>query len=102
MDLLSFYCKGEKMIFYNDKQPNSTVTSKGKRIAHFIDGEFETENPILIEKLKKHFKFGDGKGNKVKAKVLSYWELKLKAEKLGIKTHKMKKKDIEEALRLKK
>ena len=90
------------MIFYNDKQPNSTVTSKGKRIAHFVDGKFETENPTLIERLKKHFKFGDEKGNKVKAKVLSYWELKLKAEGLGIKTHKMKKKDIEEALRLKK
>ena len=89
------------MIFYNDKQPNSTVTSKGKRIAHFRDGEFETENPKLIEKMKKHFKFGD-EGNKVKAKVLSYWELKRKAEMLGIKTHKMKKKDIEEALRLKK
>ena len=86
------------MIFYNDKQPNSTVTSKGKRIAHFIDGEFETENPTLIEKLKKHFKFGDGKGNKVKAKVLSYWELKLKAEKLGIKTHGLKRVDIEKAL----
>ena len=70
------------MIFFNDRQPDSTVTSKGKRIAHFIDGEFETENPILIEKLKKHFRFGDG--NKVKAKVLSYWELKLKAEALGI------------------
>ena len=89
------------MIFYNDKQPNSTVTSKGKRIAHFKDGKFETENPKLIEKMKKHFKFGD-EGNKVKAKVLSYWELKRKAEMLGIKTHKMKKKDIEEALRLKK
>ena len=88
------------MIFFNDRQPDSTVTSKGKRIAHFIDGEFETENPILIEKLKKHFRFGDG--NKVKAKVLSYWELKLKAEKLGIKTHKMKRKDIEKALLLKK
>ena len=88
------------MIFYNDRQPNSTVTSKGKRIAHFIDGKFETENPILIEKLKKHFRFGDG--NKVKAKVLSYWELKLKAEALGIKTHKMKRKDIEKALLLKK
>jgi len=88
------------MIFFNDRQPDSTVTSKGKRIAHFIDGEFETENPILIEKLKKHFRFGDG--NKVKAKVLSYWELKLKAEALGIKTHKMKRKDIEKALLLKK
>ena len=86
------------MIFYNNKQPNSTVTSKGKRIAHFVDGKFETENPILIEKLKKHFKFGDEKGNKVKAKVLSYWELKLKAEKLGIKTHRLKRADIEKAL----
>ena len=90
------------MIFFNNKQPNSTIVSKGKRIAHFINGEFETENPILIEKLKKHFRFGDEKGNKVKAKVLSYWDLKLEAEALGIKTHKMKKKDIEEALRLKK
>ena len=86
------------MIFYNDKQPNSTVVSKGKRIAHFVDGEFETKNKIIIDKLKKHFKFGDGKGNKVKAKVLSYWELKLKAEAMGIKTHKMKRIDIEKAL----
>jgi len=84
------------MIFYNNKQPNSTVTSKGKRIAHFKDGKFETENPILIEKMKKHFKFGDG--NKVKAKVLSYWELKLKAEALGIKTYRLKRVDIEKAL----
>ena len=86
------------MIFFNDKQPNSTVTSKGKRIAHFKDGKFETENPILIEKLKKHFKFGDEKGNKVKAKVLGFYDLKLKAEALGIKTHKMTRVDIEEAL----
>ena len=85
------------MIFYNDKQPNSTVTSKGKRIAHFKDGKFETENPKLIEKLKKHFKFGD-EGNKVKAKVLNYWELKLKAEALGIKTYRLKRADIEKAL----
>ena len=86
------------MIFYNDKQPNSTVVSKGKRIAHFVDGEFETKNKIIIDKLKKHFKFGDGKGNKVKAKVLSYWDLKLKAEAIGMKTYKMKKVDIIKAL----
>ena len=88
------------MIFYNEKQPNSTVTSKGKRIAHFRNGEFETENPKLIEKLKKHFKFGD-EGNKVKAKVLSYWDLKRKAEAMRIKTHKMKKVDIIEAIKSK-
>jgi len=85
------------MIFYNDKQPNSTVVSKGKRIAHFIDGKFETKNKIIIDKLKEHFKFGN-EGNKVKAKVLSYWDLKLKAEALGIKTQGVKRKDIEKAL----
>ena len=86
------------MIFFNKKQPNSTVVSKGKRIAHFVDGKFETDNKIIIDKLKKHFKFGDGKGNKVKAKILNYWDLKQKAEAMGIKTHKMKKKDIIKAL----
>lgn len=85
------------MIFYNDKHPNISIMSKGKRIARFIDGKFETDNKILIEKLKPHFRFGD-KGNKVKAKVLSYWELKLKAETLGIKTHMMKKVDIIKSL----
>ena len=85
------------MIFYNKKQPNSTVVNKGKRIARFVDGKFETNNKIVIEKLKKHFRFGD-EGNKVKAKILSYWDLKRKAEALGIKTHKMKKKDIITAL----
>ena len=86
------------MIFYNDKQPDSTVVNKGKRIARFVDGKFKTDNKIIIEKLKKHFRFGDDKGNKVKAKVLSYWDLKLKAEAIGIKTNMMKRVDIEKAL----
>lgn len=90
------------MIFFNNKRPNSTVVSRGKRIARFVDGKFETNNKILIEKLKKRYKFGDEKGNKVKAKVLGFYDLKLKAEALGIKTHKMKRVDIEKALNLKK
>lgn len=85
------------MIFYNDRQPDSTVVNKGKRIARFVDGKFKTNNKIIIEKLKKHFRFGD-EGNKVKAKVLSYWDLKLKAEAMRIKTHMMKRVDIEKAL----
>lgn len=87
------------MIFYNDKHPNISIISKGKRVARFVDGEFETKSKIVIEKLKPLFRFGEGKGNKVKAKYLQYWNLKAKAEALGIKTHMMKKVDIETALK---
>ena len=87
------------MIFYNDKHPNISIISKGKRIARFVDGVFETNNKLVIEKLKPLFRFGEGKGNKVKAKYLKYWKLKAEAEARGIKTHMMKMKDIETALK---
>jgi hypothetical protein len=82
------------MIFYNKEFPNSTVTSKknNKRICEFKDGKFKTDNETIIKKLKPYFK------HKVKAKVLNYWELKTKVEKLGIKTYKMKKADLTKAL----
>ena len=86
------------MIFYNDKHRNISIGSKGKIIARFVDGKFETKNKIVIEKLKPLFRFGEGKGNKVKSKFLYYWNLKAKAEAMGINTHKMTKVDIETAL----
>ena len=79
------------MKFFSEEKDLS-VFHRRKKIANFENGEFETDDPYVIEKLKPHFK------HKVKAKVLNYWILKEKAEKLGIKTYKMKKKDIIKAL----
>jgi len=92
-----------------------------KRICVFINGEYETNDPKIIEKLKAHpdrfrtdgpwlsplkeatliERIGLGGLNmesKVKSKLLQYQELLIKAEKAGIKTHKMKKEAIIEAL----
>ena len=80
------------MKFFSEEKDLS-VFSRRKKIANFENGELETNDSYVIEKLKPHFKH-----NKVKAKVLNYWILKEKAEKLGIKTYKMKKKDIIKAL----
>ena len=44
------------MIFFNDRYPDSTVTSKNKRIAKFVKGKFETNNETVIERLKPHFR----------------------------------------------
>ena len=83
------------MIFYC-KTPNLVVNSKkaNRIIARFDkDGKFETHNPVLIAKLKPHFR-NDG----IDYKSLSYWELKKEAEKKGIETHKIKQADLIKAL----
>lgn len=82
------------MKFFSETKELS-VFHRRKKIANFENGEFETNDSYVIEKLKPHFRY---KGNKVKTKVLNYWILKEKAEKLGIKTYGMKKKEIIEAL----
>ncbi len=79
------------MIFYTDI-PNLVVNSKrAKRIiARFDkDGKFETHNPVIIAKMKQHFR-NDG----IDYKSLSYWGLKKMAEKKGIETHKIKQADL--------
>jgi hypothetical protein len=88
----------ERLIFINERNPNSTIVSKksGKRIAHFVDGKFETKNPIIIEKLKKHFKFMESP--KVITPLIAFIKLRQEASEKGINTNRMKKKDIEKAL----
>ena len=81
------------MKFFSETKELS-VFHRRKKIANFENGEFETDDSYVIEKLKPYFRY---KGSK-EAKVLNYWKLKEKAEKLGIKTYKMKKKDIIKAL----
>ena len=84
------------MKFFSKRQSMSVIDKLSKkRIALFKNGVFETDDKSLIKKLKPYFKH---EGAKVKAKVLSYWELKKKAKAKGIKTFGLKKKDLIKAL----
>jgi len=95
-----------------------------KRICVFQNGEFETEDPKIIEKLQKRpdlFRTdgpwlpplrkttlierigldGGNMGPKVKFELLKYKELYIKAKEAGINPHKMKKEAIIMALQKK-
>ena len=81
------------MIFYS-VQKDIVVNSKkaNKTIARFKDGKFETDNPVLIEKLKPHFKHKENR-------IATFNKLKQEAIKKGIKIHrKTKKADLIKAL----
>jgi len=86
------------MIFYNDKRPDSTITSKKnhKRIAQFVEGKFETKNEIIIDKLKKRFRCEESP--KVLSNIANFIKLRQEVAKLGINTQGMKKKDLEKVL----
>ena len=88
-----------KITFFNKKRPHSTIVSrKHRRIAHFKDGKFETDNPIIIEKLKKRFKWKESP--KIMSGLAVYMKLKRKAIEKGIFKKGMKKADLIEALDL--
>ena len=83
------------MIFYTN-YPCLVVNSKiaNRIIARFDkEGKFETHNPVIIAKMKQHFR-NDG----IDFKSLSYWDLKKMAEEKGIETHKIKQADLIKAL----
>ncbi|MBA7645659.1 hypothetical protein ES703_53417 [subsurface metagenome] len=83
------------MIFYTNT-PGLVVNSKraNRTIARFDkDGKFETHNPVIIAKMREHFR-NDG----IDFKSLSYWDLKKMAEEEGIETHKIKQADLIKAL----
>jgi len=81
------------MIFYSVER-NLVVNSKktNKIVCRFKNGKFETDDPVLIERLKTHFKH---KENPVEA----FNKLRREAIKKGINTHKMKKADLMKALK---
>jgi len=85
------------MKFFSEKKETLSVISKvaKKRIALFVNGEFETDDPELIEKLKKHFRY---EAPKVLSALAKFVKLRQEAAKLGINTKGMKKKDIEKAI----
>jgi len=91
---LSFpFLKGENMIFYSvhkDIVVNSKKTNKV--ICRFKDGKFETDDPILIEKLKERFRYKENL-------IADFNRLRKEAIKKGIKVHrKTKKADLIKAL----
>lgn len=86
------------MKFFTDNKEKLAVMDKltKRRIALFEDGEFSTNDPKLIEKLKLHFRF---ESPKVVSGLARFLKLKEEAEEKGIDTRKMKKKDLEKALK---
>jgi len=82
------------MKFYSDTKELS-VFNRRKKIANFTNGEFDTDNPDVIEKLKPHFRF---ESPKVISHLAAFNKLKKEAAKLGIDTKGMKKKEIEKVL----
>lgn len=87
------------MKFFSKNKDTLSVISKTakKRIALFVDGVFETDDPELIKKLKPHFKYEA----KVVSGLAKFTKLKKEAIKRGIYQKGMKKKDIEEILKKK-
>ena len=83
------------MIFYTNTPCLAVNSKRTKRtIARFDkNGKFETHNPVIIAKMKQHFR-NDG----IDFKSLSYWDLKKMAEEKGIETHKIKQADLIKAL----
>jgi len=73
-----------------------SVFHKRKKIANFTNGEFETDNPDVIRWLKPHYRF---ESPKVMSNLANFLKLKKEAKEKGINTFKMKKKDIEKALK---
>jgi len=84
------------MRFYSEEKELS-VFNRRKKIANFTNGEFETENPDVIEKLKPHFRCEDSP--KVLSGLAGFLKLKEKAIEKGVYKQGMKKKEIEEILK---
>ena len=86
------------MKFFSDIKDLSVINRKKKvRVAFFKNGEFETENPDVIERLKPHFRFEESP--KVISGLAGFLKLKEEAKEKGINTYKLKKHEIEEILK---
>jgi len=83
--------------FSKNKETLSVISKIGKkRIALFENGEFETNDPKLIEKLKTKFRF---ESPKVVSNLANFMKLKKEAKEKGVYKKGFKKKDIEKALK---
>ena len=83
------------MKFFSKHKTLSVISKVAKkRIALFENGEFETDYPELIEKLKPHFKFEA----KVMSGLAGFLKLKKEAIDKGVYKKGMKKKNLIEVL----
>lgn len=96
---MRFYC-------HITKKPNPVVEEvkhglevvSQKRLCVFVDGQLDTEDPHVIEKLKaRPDLFWVGRED-VNYRTLDYPQLVYEAERLGIKTYKVTKRDLLKAL----
>ena len=87
------------MKFFANTKENLSVIDKitKKRIALFENGEFKTEDPKIIKKLKIKFRFEESP--KSMSGLANFLKLKTEAMNKGIYKKGMKKKDIEKALK---
>ena len=84
------------MKFFSDIKDLSVINRKKKvRVAFFKNGEFETDDPDIIEKLKPHFRH---ESPKVMSGLAGFLRLKEKAIEKGVYKKGMKKKDLIKAL----
>lgn len=69
-----------------------------KRLCVFVDGQLDTEDPHVIEKLKERPDlFWIGRED-INYRALAYPQLIAEAERLGIETYKVNKRDLLKAL----
>ena len=96
---MRFYCS-------MTRKPNTVVEQikhgldvvSQKKLCTFIDGQLDTEDPHVIEKLKaRPDLFWVGRDD-VNYRTLDYPQLVYEAERLGIKTYKVTKRDLLKAL----
>jgi hypothetical protein len=82
------------MIFFNKSEPGLVINSKKtkKIIARFKNGKFETDDLVLIDKLKPYFRHRVKVENKRKGKTFEeiYGKKKAKKMKLGMSRHHYK------------
>ena len=82
------------MKFFSETKELS-VFHRRKKIADFENGEFETDDSYVIEKLKPYFRF---ESPKVIFGLAKFMKLKKEAIEKGVYKKGMKKKDIIKAL----
>lgn len=96
---MRFYCSMNKKpnIIIDQVKHGLQIVSR-KQLCVFIDGQLDTEDPHVIEKLLgRPDLFWVGRED-INYRALAYPQLIAEAERLGIKTYKVNKKDLLKAL----
>ena len=88
------------MKFFSDREGDLSVINRKKkvRVAFFKNGEFETDDPDVIERLKPYFRY---ESPKIMSGLVGFLKLKEEAIKKGVYKQGMKKKDLIEVLKKK-